>query len=246
MTIAEYVREAMETLENEGMTINRIMKEVMRDSDQRHVFAMKRGKAEPSLALLKRLEAATGLSLDEVDRRIHRGEALASDLERMAKEESWSGACLGAALGVSKDTAWSIQERGRLGPYAKATLAIKLCDVMEGRLEVPTSQQLLRRKKASETALEAKFLSLPPEAQGDADYLKARRAFMRFAGNNPRLFRLRKAAPDAEEAAEPGESLFVADGPAISYQLRVRGDTVRVRAWVRRSGAMLTEREMWV
>ena len=232
MTLREYQREAVVVLEANGMTWTQIAKVILKTPDGHGVEELVEGQREQTLLKLERLEAASGVSLDEVDPRIHRGEALAAGLAQAAREHKWTQAALAATLGISQTTLRGVLALGKLGAFVKPSTAIALCDIMEGRSEVLP----VVRGEAGEGAAQ-RFLALPPEARGDSAYLTARRAFWKCVGSNPKNFRLRRA--------ECPESLFLAEGPAISYRFLVNGDRVRFTARIRKSGFTLTTREVW-
>lgn len=237
MTLAEYPREAVAVLEANGLTWTRIMKDILKNSCRRDFEALLNGQRDPTLMTLEKLEAASGVSLDEVDPRIHRGEALAERLAEAKREHHWSREGLAAAIGVTGPSVNAIMAFGRLGAFAKPCHAIRLCDILEGRMNVLSAAEL-RREQGMAPKPEDGFLALPPEAKGDPAYLRARRAFWKCVGSSPKLFRLRRA--------EGEERLFLADGPAIAYRFQIDGDRVRFTARMRRSGFVLTEREMVV
>ena len=235
MTLKEYPREAVTVLEANGMTWTRIMKDVLKTSDRRGFEQLLDGEWEATLLTLERLEAASGVSLDEVDERIHRGEALAGVLWLAARDNKWTKEALAAALGITTPNLNAVMNLGRLGAFAKPAHAIRLCDIVEGRVSVLP----VHRKTPAEKAEQKRaFLSLPPEARGDSNYLVARRAFWKCVGSSPKLFRLRRAEGD--------ESLFLANGPAIDYRFLVNGERVRFTAQSRRSGYTFADRMVWV
>ena len=239
MTIPEYMTSAVALLEARGMTRRRILTDILLSCDYNRMQRMLEGSLTPTILLLERLEAASGLSLDAADSRIHRAEALAGGLADAIRERSWSKNALAGTLELSGWALRKMLDRGSLGAFAKPELAARLCDVLEGRLAVMTLAEADEKARQAQAASreEGKFLSLPPEARGDPAWLTAKRAFWRCVGSDPRLFRLRKSEADAG-------SLFLADGPAIAYRFRVDGERVDFTAAFRRTGCVLAERTL--
>lgn len=244
MTIPEYMTRAMALLEASGMSRKRILTDIMLSCDYNRLERMLEGSLTPTILLLERLEAASGLSLDAADPRIHRAEALAGGLAAAIQERKWSKNNLAGALEISGWALRKMLDRGSLGAFAKPELAARLCDALEGRLAVMTLAEADQKAREAQMATREmeKHPSLPPEARGDPAWMTAKRAFWRCVGSNPKRFRLRKSETDAAVAG----SLFLAEGQIIAYRFRVEGERVDFTAAFRRTGRMLAERTLHI
>lgn len=228
---AEYLRAALDYAVARGMAPIEVARAVMHGRAAEFNLYLEGGQ-NGTLPILARAAEVTGLSLDALDPRLNRGMALAAKLGEAAAANNWPTERLAPTLGMSAKTLKGVLNTGRLGPQVKPIQAVRLCDLMEGRIDLLTPEEIRKRRQAAEAEARS---NLPPEAQGDPGYLRAKRAFAHCVHPNPKLFRLRRAKA----------GLFVADGPAIHYRLELLGNAVRVTGSMRKTGIQMLQRDVY-
>lgn len=232
MTIDAYVRACVRKMEGQGMRMTTFARTVLLSSSTR-LAEMMCGTRTPTLDVLKRIEACAGISLDRIDPRIHRGEAQFGQLAKMIDQRLCSVSGTARLLEVQHDTFKKELDTGTLAPRAHVSQVIRICDLVEGRLQIPLRKDATQRtREVQEKKTQDELLKLPPEAQGDSEYLRARRAFGHCVPGNPRNFGLRKS----------GEGLYTAVGAAYRWRLEIQKNGVRVVALNKKTGGVLLDR----
>lgn len=232
MTIQGYVMACVQKMEKKGVRLSRFSRECTKGQTG-HLVKMMSGEKVPTLETLRRMEAYAGISLDRIDPRIHRGEAQLPRLVEMINKNVFNMGATAEALGVEPRVLRWEMDAGQLAPRARVAQAIRICDMVEGRLKPAYRKSATQRTlEVQEKKLEDKLLKLPPEAQGDAEYLRARRAFAHCVPGNPRDFGLKKS----------GEGLYTAIGAALRWRLEIEERGVRVVALNKKTGVVLFDR----
>ena len=141
MTIPEYIRAALEA---SGLSEYKFCERIDFCISSQGLKSCLKGECSPLASTLLKVEAFSGLSLDLVDARIKRGTAYFLELDKHIYASPYSIREIAEAVGVSNDTLGRWEKACRAGgpPQSscgakiKPGIAIKLCDFVEGRLEV--------------------------------------------------------------------------------------------------------------
>ena len=228
MTIHEYVLAVFEKL---ALPKPRLM-EALYPVRWEQVELWREGRADPALRHLERMEAISGISLDEIDPRIHEG----IDGLRPLAERMYSGRLqyntFGRALGLSKHMVSRIIDMnvpdagGRPAWHLSATAA-----------QTIQAAELLRALEADDEAafvkqLEEEQAALPHEAWGDRDFMRAKAAFGLCCSPAWRRFGFRRTRP----------GVYRARGSLLEWRVETLKHGCRVTAWFRESGIPVFER----
>lgn len=159
----------------------------------------RRGVNIPSIGILRRIEQNSGISLDQLDPRLHRGLDYMGSLRQIIGCRGWSQTKLCETVGIGRRTVVHILNTGTCPDIVRAVEVIALCDMVEGRLcyGMPRDETRYARKKAVNP--EHAPAPLPPEARGDRFFNEAARVFAKFVNPLPALFHLRTVAPGTVE-----------------------------------------------
>ena len=160
MTIPEYYRACAERVgEAPEALVARLAWSDSRGGAK--VEALLSGEVEPTLHLLMKLEAESGLPLDAIDPRIKRGAELSAGLEDRCAAEGWPLRLAALTIASNEDAIRNMRRRGGMTGHARPSQAIAVCDLMEGRRRLMTDRERLqlqsekgREKRAKRKARE--------------------------------------------------------------------------------------------
>ena len=181
-----------------------------------------RNEHRATIGMLLNVEEMTGVSLDRLDPRIHRALDRLPTLWKEIEARGWVRYRMERAVCISSETITKMCNTGRAVPYVKADTLIKLCDLLEGRLEyVPPEHP-----ENAVPMLQCVEPGREPEAKEDPFYAEALDVFRRTIHPRPEWFHLRAVAPGRVEGY----------GTELKWRVERHGDRAMILAIWRKSG----------
>lgn len=200
-----------------------------------------RNEHRATIGMLLNVEEMTGVSLDWLDPRIHRVMDRLPTLWQEIEARGWVRYRMNRAVGISSEAITKMCNTGKVMPHLSVDALVKLCDLLEGRIEYVLPTQPAKGAKlckqwgpGEKTGRQAPAVPMlqcvepgrKPEAREDPFYAEALDVFRRMIHPRPERFHLRAVAPGRVEGY----------GTELKWRVERHGDRAMILAIWRKSG----------